>query len=257
MGWWQDVTAYLDKEGATIKKAPLAFVSLLVLGLAGGGIGGLAWRGQELANANTLADSYKADVTRLQAEVDRYKELRQRMQAIDDSFTERQVEDLEGQLGIVPPGEVEIVAPKEESAAWDQIYSAFKNSGWKVSTTSQLKSWADLPSYSATIAQASTRPTVLLSTSDNEASQSVRDAFEAAGIPYIEREIAAGESQTPQVWVIPDRAEAEAWLKDVLPERGRLEPSPSDDSPSVFVPALPSDSGGGQSSDETFLPMDR
>lgn len=259
MDWWQDLLRYLVKEGATIKRAPLVFVSMLVLGAVGGWTGGTAWRGQEVANLNALAEGHKAEAARLRTEIDAFKSLQDRMQAIDDSFTDQQLKELERQLGIVAPGsEVELVEPRKESTAWDQIFTALRDSGWKVGTTNQLRSWADPSTLAIVTTQAFAEPTVVLSTSNSSESQALRTAFEAAGIRFIERQIAEGESQTPQIWVLSTPSEAGAWLTDALPERDQPEAPNSSDHP-AFAPALPSNSEEPPSStsDETLLPMNR
>src|SRR5690606_17527123 len=168
MDWWQDLLRYLVKEGATIKRAPLVFVSMLVLGAVGGWTGGAAWRGQEVANLNALAEGHKAEAARLRTEIDAFKSLQDRMQAIDDSFTDQQLKELERQLGIVAPGsEVELVEPRKESSAWDQIFTALRDSGWKVGTTNQLRSWAGPSTLAIVTTQAFAEPTVVLSTSNS------------------------------------------------------------------------------------------
>ena len=165
--------------------------------LAVGTFIGLAWQGQQVTNADKISDGYKADIARLQGELDEVSALKERMDAIDDQFSEQTVEKLESQLGMAP-GEVEMVAPTGQSDAWDQVFSAFTKGGWKVSTTDSHRDWSNITEF----ANASSQPTVLLSVGDNEAGRAVKLAFDAAAIPYVEQSIKPGEPSIPQVWVV-------------------------------------------------------
>jgi hypothetical protein len=104
---------HIKAEWRVMKGAPISFVALLLLGLSGGFAVGMAWRGQEVANAESLA----------------------RVRDAQREFSEQQLIEIKERLKS-SPSSVDILDGKPGSTDQrvDQLKRAFSTSGWEVNT---------------------------------------------------------------------------------------------------------------------------
>lgn len=146
-----------------LKTAPISFVSLLVLGLAGGFAVGMAFRSQELANVESLM--------RLKdGELDSYrKSIDERLNRVEKQLSEKQVSDITSALKGVDQGKVDFHTGKLPEGyspeTVEQLKDIFKKSGWTVETEPSQNGFA-------------------IQTSDPASTEAVSKAFGKAGIEY-------------------------------------------------------------------------
>lgn len=132
-----------------MKGAPGSFVLLLLFGLAAGFGGGLAWRGQEVANIESLV----------------------RVKEAEREFSERQLTEIKTKLS-ENPSSVDIIGGKtaKPDPRVDQLKSVFTDSGWSVGTKS--------------IAPPNPAQNLTLRTPDDKAAHTLEKALNEAGVHY-------------------------------------------------------------------------
>ncbi len=112
-----------------LKQAPLVFAILLIGGLIAGFAGGLLFRGQELANAESL-------VKLKDGEIDNYqKTINERLERVEKQLSAQQLSSIESTLKGAPTSSVALSAGQghEDTANLaKQLQSAFTKSGWQV-----------------------------------------------------------------------------------------------------------------------------
>ncbi|MFP9137909.1 hypothetical protein ACLI1C_12090 [Devosia sp. XGJD_8] len=177
------ILEHIQKEWGTLKGAPLAFLVLLFLGLALGGAGGHAWRGQEVANLESLMRLKDGELTTLT------KQMEERLKKVEDTLSAQQVTTLESSLREIP-SQIEIMksfVEGGEPVIAGQLEAAFSDSGWKVFTDTTPVEPEDWNSA------------VLLAVPENPDGAALRAAFDAADIPYEVRVLS--NSETAQIWL--------------------------------------------------------
>lgn len=132
-----------------MKGAPGSFVLLLVFGLLAGFAAGMAWRGQEVANAESLVKVKEAQ-----------REL-----------SEQQLTDIKTRLS-ANPSSVDIIGgtPDKPDPRVDQFKSIFQDSGWSVDTKS--------------ITAPNSTKSITLRTPDDKAAHTLEKALNDAGVHY-------------------------------------------------------------------------
>ncbi|WP_224702001.1 hypothetical protein [Devosia aquimaris] len=177
------ILEHIQKEWGTLKGAPLAFFVLLFLGLALGGAGGHAWRGQEVANLESLMRLKDGELTTLT------KQMEERLKKVEDRLSEQQVTTLESSLREIP-SKIEIVKSRVgglEPVIAGQLETVFSDSGWKVLTDTTPTEPANWTSA------------VLLGIPESPDGAALKAAFDAANIPYDVRVLPS--SETAQIWL--------------------------------------------------------
>ena len=157
-----EIIQYIKDEWAVLKKAPWSFVILLALGLGGGFAFGLFWRGQEVANYDTL-------IKLKDGQIDDYKKsINDRLDKVEKTLSANQLSSLELWLKTSPSKVVISSDPKTSLPYKEQILTAFKNSGWEVDPKTTL---SDMEIFT-------------LQTSDPSSASAVSKALSAAGVPF-------------------------------------------------------------------------
>lgn len=132
-----------------MKGALGSFILLLIFGLAAGFAGGLAWRGQEVANIESLIKVKEAQ-----------REL-----------SEQQLADFKTRLS-ANPSSVDIIGgtPDKPDPRVDQFKNIFQDSGWSVDTKS--------------ITTPNPPQSLTLRTQDDKAAHTLEKALNDAGVTY-------------------------------------------------------------------------
>lgn len=112
-----------------MKGAPISFAILLLLGLGAGFWGGMAFRAQQVANAESL-------VRLKDGELDNYQKIiNERLERVEKQLSAQQLSSIESTLKAVPVSSVALSAGQDHEDASNlarQLQSAFTKSGWKV-----------------------------------------------------------------------------------------------------------------------------
>lgn len=170
------IFGYIEKRGRVIVTHPMLFAVVLVLGL----LGGLAWRGQEVAVMAARIESYKEDVAR-------YKD---KSAAVPDpgvptiqGLSPEELGQLKELLQNREPSYIEIFIPT--GSIWArEVRETFEASGWMVGD------------YAPTTVSASTNSPMLLHWDNPEITETIVQAFSGAGIEFSLSEAAGGNQIT-------------------------------------------------------------
>lgn len=185
---WSEAFSYLRGESAVLKRAPLAALVLLAVGVSAGALGGLAWRGQEIANLE--------GVIRLKdGAMDEYrKELNDRLTTVEQTLSAQQVQALKSSLLVNPSHVVGInwISGGGSPVTASQLANAFDEGGWQVQVQT-----ADIP---FPMAYSGGNP-ILVAVPETAEGKTLIDAFDAAGIPYDLATYSGGDGYLAQVWV--------------------------------------------------------
>lgn len=120
---------HIGKEWQVLKTAPGTFIVLIILGLAGGFTGGLGWRGQELANVESL-------MRLKEGEIDSYrKSINDRLDKVEKSLSDQQLSYFQDTLRTAPSTVEITIGGKAYEPFAKQVLSAFEAGGWKVQST--------------------------------------------------------------------------------------------------------------------------
>ncbi|GLQ81449.1 hypothetical protein GCM10007881_49700 [Mesorhizobium huakuii] len=138
---------FIRNERDGLMRAPFTFLTVLIGGLVLGFAGGMAWRAQEVANAESLG----------------------RVKDEERQYSERQLSDIKTNLKINPAtvdiggGHTDKPDPRVE-----QLKDAFKDSGWDVGAMKSQFATSDL----------------VLSAPDPKAANTIEKALKDAGVTY-------------------------------------------------------------------------
>jgi len=169
MGLW----AHIKEEWATVSVAPVSFIGLLVLGLGTGFFAGHSWRGQEVANHQSRADSVQTENAALRSELERLRSTPVAAEPAphaseSDQLTSEEIEQLRGLLSR-KPSFIEVTGLPRSTWA-QEVTNLFSRSGWKVEKS--------LPVF------ASNEDVVTLKWTDAADTGTITEAFDKAGIRY-------------------------------------------------------------------------
>lgn len=183
-----------------MKAAPAAFVTLLVLGLAGGFGVGLGWRGQEVANAQSAEHS-------AEMERDRYKDA---ANGADPAELQKAIDDLKGQVAAL---EQKVLDP-DQTARLQKILSTSSGSVGisyaPITGQPYAKSLMDIftkSGWDSTISQntfgnASGDPAVIIDADKPATAQTIMAALKAADLPYVLHPD-QGINKVQEIWLEP------------------------------------------------------
>lgn len=176
------ILEHIEKNWDTFKSAKIAFAGLLILGICSGAIGGVAWRGQEVATLEALIRLKDGELTSLTAQIN------DRLKKVEDTLSSQQVTTLQSKLK-VNAASVEILnwSDMPSPKITDQLQTIFSTSGWQVSSNVQASAPSDWDKA------------VLLALPKTPEAVQLRAAFDAAGISYDVKTLPG--SGAPQVWL--------------------------------------------------------
>ena len=157
---------HLKSEWEVLRSAPLAFLGLLILGLGGGFTGGMMWRGQEVANAESLL--------RLRdGELDTYrKSIEKRLGDVEKQLTLQQISAIQDALTNFPSTVDFLSVNKKFAPLATQLKTVFTESGWTVANEPETAPDDRLSNG------------VVIRASDNQAAETIGKALEGAGVTY-------------------------------------------------------------------------
>ncbi len=157
--------AHISKEWNVLKAAPISFIVLLGLGLAGGFYVGVEFKSQEV-------EAVKARLDLKEDELDGYKKkLEQRLDDVEKRLSEMQISRLKSNLQM-KPGHVEIYwnrasVPSMKYAT--ELSDAFVASGWKVEAKASDDAINDM---------------AVIETDNSQTSETISAALEDAELRY-------------------------------------------------------------------------
>lgn len=163
--FWMGIYEHIKSEWPVIKGAPVAFLGLLIAGISGGFAGGMIFRAQEVANAESL-------VRLKDGQLDEYrKQIEERLQNVEQQLTDQQISKIKAAIESAP-SKVEILTG--DKVGWSgevsgQLKNAFQLSGWNVLPSTVLNGEAD---------------TVVLRAPDARTSTIINEALAGAGVRY-------------------------------------------------------------------------
>ncbi|THF58715.1 hypothetical protein [Ollibium composti] len=140
---------HIKSEWSVLKGAPMAFIIVLVFAVCLGFTGGMMWRGQEVANAESKASAVEAEL----------------------HYSDRQLQDIKERLKQAPPSSVDIIGGQKgpDAPKAKQLKDIFSDSGWQVDTGSPTE--GDLHNLT-------------LRTKDETSASAVAGALKNAGVDF-------------------------------------------------------------------------
>ena len=161
MGTWETIKA----EWPVLKGAPISFAGLLIVGLCSGFAFGMMWRGQEVAN-------YESVVKLKDGQLDEYqKATNARLDRVEKILSAKQLSSLEQSLKSSPSNVIISSDPNTSKVYAKQLEDVFTKSGWEVDTKG--------PKYSP--------DTFTLETKDALSSDVVKKALNAGDVPFVSK----------------------------------------------------------------------
>jgi uncharacterized coiled-coil protein SlyX len=243
------ISESIRNDLAEIMKAPHVFFGILGLWIIGAtaaliGIFAVIYSAQieglkqQATTLEARLDGKDDDIERLNGqvaelrlEIEAVEQERQRYLEVLDDYVRMKQAELDAVLQAKPAATVEIFGA---GVLAEEVREIFTRNGWQVLSVETAPVWAQAIERSTSA--------VILNLPANDTGETVKAAFDAANIPY---QLGDGDVSMPEIWISAITASGgpQGGLQPLPmpPEQGRLEPSPSGDSPSVFVPALPSD----------------
>ena len=165
-----------------LMRAPIAFVILLAASLSLGFAGGLMWRGQEVANAESL-------VRLKDGELEELKKFEKRIGAIEEKLSMQQINTIESILK-GSPSSIEILKDPKASAPFsNQWTDVFEKSGWSVDVSPIVQD---------------TKAELILRSKDIKSSTTIEKALVDAGLKFEVVGVAnGGGDNTTDFWLSP------------------------------------------------------
>ena len=122
MGFWETIKA----EWPILKGAPFSFGGLVVVALSAGFAFGMMWRGQEVAN-------YESLIKMRDGQIDDYqKSINSRLDKVEKTLSEKQLSTLETWLKTAPSKATIFADPNTNSIFAKQFSDTLMKSGWTV-----------------------------------------------------------------------------------------------------------------------------